>query len=280
MADESPMVKMLRRAARDVALDIAAGRGVDRLASSLERALLLAGRDAGAGERDERTRDLDALAEERDAARAEVERLTIANASQQDEIHSHIRNAIIAERRAKHAEVELEKTRAMIDELREQLAAPTVHGAAVEAWLGLSDDVRAANIKWLRAPPVTDVASIIADVLDSLSMQPPEPDGDERAGVPTEAADEVERLRARVVELANEVQRHKNGAAMDARVSAGRERKIRELESELAQRPVLDPEKVAAWKRSPDPRELVGVLRRYPRTVSQDAAADILESLL
>lgn len=214
----------IRRAARNVAIDVSVGRSVDRIANALERALLLvdARPDASTGERDEHTADLDELTQERDAARAEAARLTIANASQQDEIHSHICNTHIAERRAEHAETELEKTRALAEELRAQLVEPTVQSAAVKRWLAWSDIARWGVACALRYKHKTDVGDAAADVLDSLSMQAPAVDlgasddqgvarpGDEvRAGVPTEAAEEVERLMRKVasLEACNERQR-------------------------------------------------------------------------
>lgn len=210
---------------------------VDALCEAL--AIVGAGVDTATGERDERIRDLDALTAERDAAQAEATRLMLALAKERDahdidgralvkataEIETWTRSTKCAERRANQAEAELEKTRALVDELREQLAAPTVQSAAVEKWLRLPEHARQRVSRVLRAM-LLDWQTVAADALDSLAMQAPasptqagkpvwyvldkagflrpvdppsswdwDAAGSTRAGVPTEAADEVERLR-------------------------------------------------------------------------------------
>lgn len=125
-----------------------------------------------AAERDERTRDLEELAAELAAARADVERLTIALAKERDAHDADGRalatltaNAV----RAEKAQDELHKARALVEELREQLAAPTVQSEAVKRWLGLHHNTRGALKSCMRKMGTFATAwEIAADALDAL----------------------------------------------------------------------------------------------------------------
>lgn len=196
MANESiDRTEQIRRASRMVARDVAVGASMDRLAHTIASALLLvdARPDVATGERDERTRDLEALTSELEASKNGALRLQHALAKMMDERDACQRRAELAEVCERKSAAELMKTRALVDELRERLTAPTVQSAAVKAWLALKEGERAEHVRYLRLRPSTNAQRAVADVLDSLSMQATHED--ERACVPTEAADEVARLR-------------------------------------------------------------------------------------
>lgn len=177
-----------------------------RLKDAMLSALTLVDRrpDVATAEHDERTRDLESLVAERDAAMAERDRQILRSDRLLDESDGARAARATAEANQRQAITELEKARAMLDDLREQLAAPTVHSAAVANWLCLHENRRKAivdgcrtrregwgNVDW----------DFAADVLDSLSMQAPAvPAEDDRAAVPTDAADEAERLRGEIEE--------------------------------------------------------------------------------
>jgi hypothetical protein len=276
---EDERALQIRRAAVNVVDWLESHRGRSGAISALTDALLLVDtrHNVTAAERDERTRDLDELILERDAA---IRDAASAMASRDIAIErcDYYRNERdcarhdlstltddIATVRSEHeatrvrleqAKSELDKARAMVEELREQLAAPTIHSASVAAWLALPEDVGMARINFLRLDPLPGEHEI-ADVLDSLSMQAPEPDGDERAGVPTDAAGEIERLQARVTELEEAVGRHRaeqqrlqrvhaEDVAAFSRAMVAVERD--KLRADLAERPTVDAEKIAAWR--------------------------------
>lgn len=122
-SDANDKAMQIRRAAYDVARCMSVGADVDELAVRLASTLLLVCDmpGAAAAERDERTRDLESLAEERDAEKARATRLSVALAKCEDRRDDALREAVDADNRARRAESELEKERALVAELRVQI---------------------------------------------------------------------------------------------------------------------------------------------------------------